>query len=162
MNEKRSGGMVLDLHIHDTDYVQYLLGVPQAVQSFGAQISGSAAHVVTHYLYDEDMAITAEGSWAMMGSFGFEMSFNLVLEKATLVYDCTRDPAFRVCPAKGEAFTPEVDGKDGYVLQTEHFAKRIQGENVEPVTTLAGSRDSIRIVAAERESLCTGKAVSIS
>ena len=161
MNEQRSGGMVLDLHIHDTDYVQYLLGVPQAVQSFGAQISGSAAHVVTHYQYEEDMAITAEGGWAMMPGFGFEMSFNIVLEKATLVYDCTREPAFRVCPADGEAFTPEVDGKDGYVLQTEHFVKRIQGQTVEPVTTLIGSRDSIRIVEAEKKSLRSGKAVSL-
>ena len=162
MNENRSGGMVLDLHIHDTDYVQYLLGVPKSVQSFGAQISGSTVHVVTHYLYDDDMAITGVGGWAMMPAFGFEMSFNLVLEKATLVYDCTRDPAFRVCPAQGDAFTPEVDGKDGYVLQTEHFVKRIQGEEVEPVTTLAGSRDSIRLVATERESLRTGKAVSLA
>jgi len=162
MNEKRSGGMVLDLHIHDTDYVQYLLGVPKSVQSFGAHISDVTAHVVTHYQYDEDMAITAEGGWAMMSAFGFEMSFNIVLEKATLVYDCTRDPAFRVCPAEGEAFTPDVDGKDGYVLQTEHFVKLIQGEVVEPVTTLAGSRDSIRIVEAEKESLRTGNAVSLT
>jgi len=108
------------------------------------------------------MAITAEGGWAMMSAFGFEMSFNIVLEKATLVYDCTRDPAFRVCPAEGEAFTPDVDGKDGYVLQTEHFVKLIQGEVVEPVTTLAGSRDSIRIVEAEKESLRTGNAVSLT
>jgi len=158
MNEQRSGGMVLDLHIHDTDYVQYLLGVPKSVQSFGAQISGGTAHVVTHYLYGEDMAVTAEGGWAMMPGFGFEMSFNLVLEKATLVYDCTRDPAFRVCPADGDAFSPEVDGKDGYVLQTEHFVKRIQGETVAPITTLEASRESLRIVEAEKESLRTGKA----
>jgi predicted dehydrogenase len=162
MNEKRSGGMVLDLHIHDTDYVQYLLGMPKAVQSFGAPKSGSTAHVVTHYLYDDETVITAEGGWAMMGSFGFEMSFNLVLEKATLVYDCTRDPAFRVCLADGEAFTPEVETKDGYVLQSEHFVKRIQGQEVEPVTTLTGSRDSICIVAAERESVRTGKPVSLA
>ena len=90
------------------------------------------------------------------------MSFNLVLEQATLAYDCTREPAFRVCPAEGEAFTPQVDGKDGYVLQTEHFAKRIQGKEVEPVITPTVSRDSVRIVTAEKESLRTGKPVSLA
>ena len=162
MNEKRSGGMVLDLHIHDTDYVQYLLGVPKSVQSFGAQISGGTAHVVTHYLYDDDMAVTAEGGRSMMPTFGFEMSFNIILERATLAYDCTRDPAFRVCPADGEDYKPEVDGKDGYILQTEHFVNRILGQKVEPVTTLADARDSIRIVTAEKESLRTGKAVALA
>ena len=32
---KISGGAVLDLHIHDTDFVQYLFGMPQAVMSRG-------------------------------------------------------------------------------------------------------------------------------
>ena len=64
----------------------------------------------------------------MAPSFGFEMSFVVVLEKATIVYDCTRTPAFRVCPADGEAFTPEVPPGDGYSLEIEHFASAVAGE----------------------------------
>ena len=37
LDEKRSGGMALDLHIHDTDFVQCLFGLPHAVHSFGAK-----------------------------------------------------------------------------------------------------------------------------
>ena len=32
----RSGLVALDLHIHDADYVMYLLGKPKAVRSSGA------------------------------------------------------------------------------------------------------------------------------
>ena len=38
MDPRRSGGCPLDLHIHDTDYVQYLFGTPKAVCSFGDQV----------------------------------------------------------------------------------------------------------------------------
>jgi predicted dehydrogenase len=163
LDEKRSGGMALDLHIHDTDFVQYLFGMPRAVCSFGAKgPGGGLVHIVTQYLYDNDTVVTAEGGWAMMPAFGFEMSFNIVLEKATLVYDLTREPAFRVCPAEGEAFTPEVEKGDGWFLQIAHFAKVVSGEKVEPVTTLAESMNSVKIVEAEKESASKGQEVSIS
>ena len=163
LDEQRSGGMALDLHIHDTDYVQYLFGMPKAVCSVGGKgPGGGLMHISTQYLYDNDTAITAEGGWGMMPAFGFEMSFNIVLEKATLVYDLTRDPAFRLCPAEGEAITPEVAESDGWFRQIEHFAKAASGEKVEPITTLEESMNSVKIVDAEKESVKTGQKVSIS
>ncbi|MHC4556539.1 MAG: Gfo/Idh/MocA family protein [Planctomycetota bacterium] len=162
MDEERSGGMALDLHIHDTDFVQYLFGMPRAVCSFGAKgAGGGLVHIVTEYLYGDDKVVTAEGGWAMTPTFGFEMSFNIVLDKATLVYDLTRESAFRVCPAEGEAFSPDVEEGDGWFLQVAHFAKAISGEKVEAVTTLEESMNSVKIVAAEKESASKGKKVSI-
>ena len=93
--------------------------------------------------------IVAEGGWGMSPTFGFEMSFNVILEKATLVYDCTRSPAFRVCPREGQAFTPEVAAGDGYSREVEHFVKTLRGESVPQVLTLEQSRDSVRLVQAE-------------
>jgi len=163
LDEKRSGGMALDLHIHDTDYVQYLFGMPKAVSSFGAEgPGGGLLHIVTQYLYDDNIVVTAEGGWGMMPTFGFEMSFNIVMEKATLVYDLTRNPAFRVCPAEGEAFTPQVAEGDGWFLQIEHFAKAARGEKVAAITTLKESMNSVKIVEAEKKSASKGKKVTIS
>jgi predicted dehydrogenase len=162
MSDERSGGVVLDLHIHDTDYVQYIFGMPRAVCAFGGKDSkGNLGHVVSQYIYDDDKVVTAEGGWALMAGFGFEMSFNIVLEKATIVYDCTRVPAFKVCPAEEEVFTPEVDSGDGYILQIEHFVQAVQGREVPPVTTLEASRDSVRIVEAEKQSIRMGNIVSL-
>ena len=161
-DEQRSGGVALDLHIHDTDYVQYLFGMPKAVCSHGAKGSqGQLIHIVTQYVYGDDQVVTAEGGWGMMPGFGFEMSFNLAMEKATMVYDLTREPALRVCPAEGEVFTPEVPTDDGYVRQIEHFARTIQGQAVPEVITLAQSRDSVKIVEAERQSVETHKQVTL-
>src|SRR5262249_36287800 len=44
------GGALFDLHIHDTDFVQFLFGRPTAVFSTGVtRPSGSVDHVVTQY-----------------------------------------------------------------------------------------------------------------
>lgn len=159
-DEQRSGGMVLDLHIHDTDYVQYLLGMPKAISSFAARRPhGGIPHIVTQYLYDDDSVVTAEGGWVMTPSFGFEMSFNLVLEKASIIYDCTRQPAFRVCPAQGDPFTPEILPGDGYSQQIEYFVRQLNGENLPQVTTPRQSCASVRIVEAEIQSAKNGQKV---
>jgi predicted dehydrogenase len=154
LNTQRSGGMALDLHIHDTDYVLHLLGTPKAVRSFTAPPDD--AFIVTHYLYDQAV-VTAEGSWAMTCSFGFLMAFTLVLERATLVYDCTRSPALQIHPADGETQVPEVPEGDGYLHEIAHFVQRIQGEHPESIITLEDSREAIRIVQAEIESVAQAR-----
>lgn len=162
MNEQRSGGVELDLHIHDTDYVQYLFGVPKAVSCFGAKKSnGGLAHIVSQFIYDDNKVVTAEADWVMKPSFGFEMSFNLMMDDATIVFDCNRKPAFKVCPAEGDAFTPEVEPGDGYSREIAHFIERIKTNAASTVVPLESSRNSIRIVEAQKESIRAGKAVTL-
>jgi len=162
MNEERSGGVALDLHIHDTDFVQYIFGLPRAVSSLGAKgPGGELLHIATQYLYDDDKAVIAEGSWAMTPSFGFEMSFNIALETATIVYDLTRQPSFKICPAEGQSITAEVEKSDGWFVEIAHFVKTISGQKVEPITTLEQSLNSVKIVEAEKESIRKRQKVSI-
>jgi predicted dehydrogenase len=157
-DEQRSGGQPLDLHIHDSDYVHYVFGLPVAVSSTADE---PQTYISTQYHYDGGPAVVAESTWRMAPSFGFEMSFVIVLERATIVFDSTRTPAFRVCPAEGAAFTPEVPSGDGYSREIEHFARAAAGEAVEPIVTAEQSRDTIRLVLAEKQSARTGKPVSL-
>ena len=162
LNGEQSGGALLDLHIHDSDFVQYVFGVPKAVYSRGTKgPSGDYDHIVTQYLCEDDCVITAEGGWIMTPGFGFEMSFNIVLEKATITYDCTRKPAFKVCPLGAEAFTPQVQAGDGYSLEIAHFAKVLGGQKPPEITTPAQSLNSIKIILAERKSAQIGRVVKI-
>ena len=83
------------------------------------------------------------------------------MEKATIVFDCTRDPAFKLCPAKGDTFTPQVVAGDGYSIEIEHFLKTIDGQSVPQITTPAESLDSVRIILAEKKSALTGKEINL-
>ena len=154
LRTQRSGGMELDLHIHDTDYILHVFGMPLAVCSNGVH-SGSSSidHIVTHYVYGENRLVTAEGGWLMKPGFGFEMSFNIVLEEASIQFDSTRTPAFRICPQEGDPFTPELAPGDGYAGEIDHFLRTIQGEQMPEIITLESSRDAVRVVIAEKESV---------
>ena len=58
-----SGGALFDLHIHDTDFVNYLFGRPQGVSSTGVIGEGGMInHVLTQYHYPGGPAVSAEGS----------------------------------------------------------------------------------------------------
>lgn len=163
LDEKRSGGAIHDLHIHDADYIQYLLGMPKAVFSSSAEgASGSFDHTVAQYVYEDDIAVTAEGGWMMSHSFGFEMSFNIVLDEAVVCFDITRAESFRVCPQNSEAYSPVVDKADGYYLELEYFVKKVRGEDLPQILTPVESMDSVRIVEAERLSSQNKQLVEIN
>ena len=161
-DEGQSGGMVLDLHIHDTDFIQHVFGMPRAVRSHGAPTpTGGLAHVVTHYCYDDDRLITAEGGWAMTRSFGFDMRFLIVLERAVIAFDYGHRPTLRLCPADGDVIVPPLGEGDGYSRQIEHFVGTILGRPLPTMITPRQALDSLRIVQAERESARKGIEVSI-
>jgi len=163
LDNSKSGGAALDLHIHDSDIVQYWFGMPKAVLSAGSTNAGGGYdHIVTQFIYDDGKVITAEGGWMMAPGFGFQMSFHVVMEKATITYDCSREPAFRLCPTKGDVITPEIESGDGYSLEIAHFVKILAGEKLPAITRPQQSRDSVRIVQAEVDSARTGKKISLT
>ncbi|MBT3716544.1 MAG: Gfo/Idh/MocA family oxidoreductase [Deltaproteobacteria bacterium] len=162
LDGKRSGGAMLDLHIHDTDYVQYVFGMPKEVFSRGViGPSGEYDHTVTQYLYGNDSVITAEGGWIMAPGFGFEMSFKIMLEKVTLVYSSAQEPTFRIFPIDGETIIPEIPTGDGYSFEIQHFVDTLSGKAVPSIITPEQSGDSVKIIEAEKESIRNNDKISL-
>jgi len=83
------------------------------------------------------------------------------LHKAAIVFDCTRQPAFKVCPIDGEPFEPEVESGDGYSLEIAHFLKKIKGQNIPEIITPQESLASVKLVLAEKKSAESGKEIVI-
>ena len=156
----KSGGASLDMHIHDSDFVHYLFGMPVSVRSFAnIGVSSDFDHIVTNYIYNHKAVITSEGGWMMAPGFGFEMSFNIVLEKATIVFDITKNPSFKICKESGETVIPELKKGDGYSLEIDHFIKSVRGESVRKITTPKQSLDSLALVLAEKSSARKNKEI---
>jgi predicted dehydrogenase len=160
-DESKSGGVALDLHIHDTDMVNFLFGMPRAVTSAAAfGKAGEMQYIST--LYDVGgAAVTAEGSWVMTRTMGFEASFIVTFEKAVVILDAKREKPLCVYPAKGEAFEPTLPAGEGYEYEIKWFLDVLNGKKVPAVITPEQSRDSVRIVDAEKLSAKTGKTVRV-
>jgi predicted dehydrogenase len=161
-NQNKSGGAIMDLHIHDTDYVQYLFGLPKAVRSEAViGPSGGFDYVATLYVYGDRKVVIGEGGFVMSPDFKFEMSFVISLEKATIEYDCRCTPAFKIYPAKGGCITPDIESDDGWLREISHFIKRITGKKTPDVITTLDSLNAVKIVLAEKRSAGMKKEVKI-
>ena len=162
INQDKSGGAIMDLHIHDTDYVQYLFGLPLAVRSEAViGPSGGFDYVTTQYVYENSKVVSAEGGFVMSPDFKFEMSFVISLEKATIVYDCRHTPALQVCPAKGGCITPKIESGDGWSREISHFVKKVKGTKVPEIISPADSLNAVKIILAEKQSAESKKEVAI-
>ena len=158
-----SGGALFDLHIHDTDFIQFCFGRPQAVFSTGySKISGAIDHVVTQYQYP-GIAVHAEGTWAMTEGFGFNMAYTVNFERATVDYDLARGAdALRICEAGKTAQFLKLEGPDGYVRELEHMVQAIKTRQHPSVVTAEDALAAVEICEAEEKSVLTRQIVTLN
>lgn len=160
----KSGGACIELHIHDTDYVNYLFGLPEAVSSVGiTKTSGGIDHIVTSYLYDTDnFLVVAEGDWTCQPGTPFEMAFKIICETATICYNSNQENTLVVYPKKGGEEYPAFEPGDGYHNEIEYFLDCIENNTTPSVMTPAEAREALVVALAEIKSVETGKPVAIS
>ncbi|HEX4646176.1 MAG TPA: Gfo/Idh/MocA family oxidoreductase [Verrucomicrobiae bacterium] len=158
-----SGGALLDLHIHDTDFVQFCFGRPLGVYSTGyTKHSGAIDHVVTQYQIATGAIVHAEGSWAMTEGFGFNMAYTVNFENATADYDFARGPEALKLFQRGEPpRTINCEGGDGYQEELRHFLKSIETGKPPTIVTAAEALSAVEICEAEEKSIKSGTAVAL-
>lgn len=154
----RSGGGLFDLHIHDSDFIQYCFGRPSAVQSTGySKVSGAIDHVMTQYHVPDEAMVFAEGSWTMAPGFGFNMSYLVNFENATIDYDLSRgDNCLRVIEKGAEPRNIKLPEPDGYVGELSHFVDCIESGSQPTVVNAADGLSSVEICEAEELSVKNG------
>lgn len=163
-NKKLSGGMLKDLHIHDSDFINHLWGLPKSVFTRCVKTkTGDIEHVVTDYMYDNNIMVTSEASWNVPESFGFKMSFSVFLEKATITYDSSRDNTLIIFPVDGDAYSPALESGDGYSREIDYFIRCIKDKDAKLCDLHPPSKSlySLKLVIAEEKSAESGSEVSI-
>ena len=84
--EEESGSVVLDLHVHDLDFLRYMLGEPDSFDvKATAFSSGMINQIFTAYEFGKIFAVT-EGIWDISSSLPFEASFHACFEEASVIF----------------------------------------------------------------------------
>ena len=161
---QQSGGALLDLHIHDTDFVQFCFGRPKSVFSAGhTKISGAIDHIVTLYQVGCGATVSAEGSWSMTEGFGFNMSYTVNFETATADYDIARGAdSLKLFECGKEPRVVKCDGIDGYVGEWRHFLESIEQRRAPGIVTGEDGLSAVEICEAEELSIRSGIPVALS
>ena len=147
------GGAMIDLHVHDADFIVALLGPPLGVTS-----AGTIDHVTTIYHHADVPHVVAQGGW-LAEPGGFTMRYRAEFEAGTLDFDLGRDPPLRLRRG-GRAEAVEVGPLTGYDAEVRHLADALAAGRT-PDVTLDDAAVTHAVLDAERESLETGRRVDL-
>ena len=165
-NDDECGGALLDLHVHDTDFINYCFGMPKAVFRQGYKgPSGGIDHVATHYIYDQSQnapLVTAEGTWTMQEGYGFNMSYTANFEKATACYLLDDEETLTLFRSSYEPEIIKLDEGMGYEFEIRSFVDEILRGEKSDMTLLNQAAKSIAIIEAEQVSIRSCSVVTLS
>ena len=161
-DEAKAGGGVLDMHIHDTDFIHYLLGTPDSATSWGTVDSRGASQVFTTMTYGKTIA-HLEGGWNLPGSAPFKHAFRAIFENGAAIMDAGpltiyeegKDPVVPEIPKMEAAGGGNISDLGGYYHELRYFVDRVgSGQPLEIVTpqtsrtSLATTLEEIRQIKA--------------
>jgi len=150
LDYEKSGGPVLDLHIHDADMVRYLFGDPRSLRSTGiVDGQGRVAYISTVYDFGSGPAVSSSGGFVSSGSFPFEASAVFNLEGAVVKIGAE----VTVFPDQGEAYALEVAPGDGYYWELKDFVTCVEEGRPSRVVTPEDAVASIELCRAELRSV---------
>jgi predicted dehydrogenase len=160
-NGVHAGGALYDLHIHDTDFVNFLFGRPESVFSTGVQdADGNIDHVVTQYFFPRGPVVLAEGSW--LAADGFNMAFTLHCERATIDFDFARGAAaLQISEAGKKLRTLKLKSGDGYGAELRYFVACVANGKTPSVVTGHDGLTALEICEAEEKSVRSGTRVRL-
>ncbi len=159
-NHKRSGGAILDLHLHDVDWALHALGQPHAMTAGGTVGRTGGIDDVTALWEYENGLVTIKGSWKYQA---FAMTFQAFFENASMDYGIHPDPALRVrkAGAAKDEILP-VEGANAYHEELRYFLGCVRGEHANELCSADSTRDSVRLIELERKAIRTRRWLTVA
>jgi predicted dehydrogenase len=162
----RSGGVPVDLLIHDFDQMNWLLGQPRRVFARGPVPD----HVHVLVEYDGAQGI-AEGSMAMPRAYPFSSNIRVLAERGVAEYAFSAAPAqdggnigasdaprgLRLYPIDGELRTVPVASADPWGPEIAAFVECVEGNRAPEHGTGQQARLALAVSLAAARSLVTGR-----
>ena len=157
-----SGGVLLDLVIHDFDFLRWALGEVERVYARGmlGREYNRLDYVLVTLRFESGAIAHVEGHWGYPGPFNY--SIEVAGSSALLTVDSTEPaPLELIGEASAQGEVPDLaSGKSPYEKELEHFVHCITtGE--EPIVQAHDASEALRISLAATESVLTGKPVTL-
>jgi len=162
----QSGGVPVDLLIHDFDQMNWLLGTPRRVFARAPRPD----HVLAIVEYDGAEGI-AEGSMAMPKAYPFSSNVRVLAEHGVAEYAFSAAPAedggnigasasargLRLYPRAGDAVTVPVESADPWGPEIAAFVDSVERGRAPEHGTGAQAREALAVSLAAARSLASGR-----
>lgn len=161
LDHSRSGGVLLDLAIHDFDWLQWTFGKVKFLysRSLSAKAGQGPDYALTTLTFESGAVAHVESTWMDPG--GFRTTFDVAGSEGLLEFDSRKTPALKTVTADSCILEPSVALlEDPYYLELSAFLSAVQDGTPVPV----GGEDglaALRISLAAIESAQSGKVVQL-
>src|SRR5262249_9625483 len=101
---QKTGGALAGLHLHDSDFLHYLFGTPQAVTSRGLLDPGAMAYyaATTYDFGRADLCISAHSGAVAQPAVPFEHGYDVYFERGMLRHNSSTSPDVQLFAGKEE------------------------------------------------------------
>ena len=166
---EQSGGLVLDMILHDFDWLRWTFGPVSRVYARGLygqkEHLGRLDYALVTLRFASGAMAHATGSWAHPG--GFRTTLEIAGDGGMITHDSAASApmaaSLRSSGGVGGVAVPEspmAEGEDPYYLEIAAFVAALEKGEPPPVT-LQDAREATRIALAALESIETGKVVTL-
>ncbi|MCM3667009.1 Gfo/Idh/MocA family oxidoreductase [Mesobacillus subterraneus] len=161
-SREKSGGLVLDLLIHDFDYLRWCFGEVERVYARGIKGREKLDYTLVTLKFKNGVIAHLEGTWAHQG---FSSSFEFAGEKGIVDYDSKKAvPVHLVRHVDSSIQTagvtvPESPLKENpYFQELQHFI-HCMNSGQDPIVTCDDGLKALEIALAAQEAMDTNKPV---
>ncbi len=160
-NPDMSGTAVLDLQIHDVDFMRYIMGrePDDMVCRATRNKDGVLEHILSTFSYG-DVLVSVEGEWDFPKQFPFNANYRVTFEDATVVFE---KGEVTVYTNSGETILPEIPkfydeipeslindpGLHPYYNEIKYFVEKILSGGKIEIAPLSEAVESARLVWKE-------------
>jgi len=166
----QSGGLVLDMILHDFDWLRWTFGPITRVFAKGlygrSEHAGRLDYALVTLRFVSGAVGHVTGSWAHPG--GFRTTLEIAGDAGLIEHDSARSApltaSLRTAANGGGVAVPEspmAHTEDPYYQEIAAFVQALEKDEPPPVT-LADAREATRIALAALESIETGRLVTLS
>ena len=147
---ERSGGALLDLHVHDMDWVNYTFG-PKPDSMIALGLVGKTGEVddCNVLMKYGDVLVSIRGSWIEHSPFCCYIKANF--EKATAEYRGDWGEVRVTCSDGVTKETIKIDKPNAYITELRYFLDTVKGLHNNEICPPESTIESIRLAIMERE-----------
>lgn len=160
----KSGSIALDMHIHDVDFMRYLMGEPESFTSSATRDNtGIIEQIFTSFKY-KDAVATVEGCWHYPVDFPFTAQFRVMFDNATVVngadglvvyYKDGGQEKIEIEPSfeSDNNIGGNISSLGGYYNELRYFINKLNAGEVPTVAPLCEGIKSVNLALAEIKSV---------
>lgn len=159
MDHSKSGGVVMDLAVHDFDWLRWTFGEVKHLysQSRSARVGQGPDYSLTTLTFESGTIGHVEATW--MDPSGFRVTIEVAGSEGLIAYDSRQNQAVKVSKPGSNAVDSNLSPMDDpYYLEMRAFVEAVRDGKESPVTAYDGFM-ALSIAQAAIESAQTGKVV---